>query len=338
MARGTTKVQQAAQAQQEARARAQQNALPQIFTSSVDPSKGNGPVLARFLEQGEDINTYDRHEYSVPDGKGGFYRRQFTCLRESPWNQPECPGCAAGLKIKLRGVYNVIWRNRAVYRKGADGKVIKVNGQPIIDGYADEVCILDVPSTTAEVLRGKDGSYHGLGTRDVILSASGNSFQPWNIEPADIGAPPTPLSENDMALYARKHDLDKFMEPPSFQEAAQIIAQYGANSGARQQAPMSPTQPVSPQGNGMQAQPANGFLAGAAVPGQGSAFGAAQAAVQPQPPVPQQQAPAPPPQSPYPPPVQPPAPPVMQPPQPLAPPVPQPQPTPAPAPVQTPQQ
>lgn len=282
LSKGWNKVEQATQASAEARARAELSRLPQLFTTAVKVAKGGGPVIVRFLEQNEMVNVFDRHEYRVPDNRGGFFRRQFTCLREV--NQ-ECPGCAAGLKIKVRGVYNVIQRNRPVLRIGTDNRPIKGPDQRyIVDGYQDQVVILDVPSTTAEELRKKDASYHGLMNRDLMLSDSGSTFQPWSIEPADIDSGMVPMSENDQALAAKKHDLDAFMKPPSGPEAQQIVNQYGGNSGAVQQGQAGPP-PVGPQGNGGNAQAANGFLAGAQVPAgmTGSAFGAAQQVATPAP-------------------------------------------------------
>lgn len=279
MAKGWDKTQQATQAAAQARERAEQSRLPQLFTTAVKASKGGAPVIVRFLEQGPDINSYDRHEYQVPDGRGGFYRRQFTCLRESPWNNPVCPGCQAGLKIKLRGVYNIIQRDRAVLRRGQDNRPIKgPDNKPIVDGHEDQVVILDVPSTTAEALRQKDADYHGLMGLDLRLSDSGSTFQPWNVEPADIMQPLKPMTDADMALAAAKHDLDAFMKPPTFEEAQQIVSQYGANSGASGQPQQSYQQPAAPAPSQV---PAN--------VGQGGAFAGAQAAVAPPAAVPQAQ-------------------------------------------------
>lgn len=277
MAKGDQKVEQTVQAQAEARERAMQQGLPQLKTGHVKAARGGSPVTVRFLEQGEDKNSYDIHEFQVPDGKGGFYRRQYTCLREAPWRNSECPMCAAGVKTKLRGVYNVIQRQRPVFRKDKDGRAMKdPQGNYITDGYEDAVVILNVPSTTAAEIVNKDGAYKGLMSRDITLSDSGNTFQPWAIEPADVGSPGTPLSENDMALAAKKHNLDEFMKPPTPQEAAQVVFAYGGNSGA---SPNAQVPMASPQGTANQAGQASGFLAGAQVPAgapAGSAFGAAQ--------------------------------------------------------------
>lgn len=225
-------------------------------------SKGNpGPVAIRFLEQGLDVHSYYVHEYKVPDSgvQGGFRTKRFTCSKQDPWNS-DCGGCNAGMKRKLRGVFDVIQRQRPVLRRGADGRAMKDNNQQyIVDGYRDEVVIASVGSPTASMLRKADGQYHGLMSRDFIVMYSGDTFQAWNLSPSVDGsgnAMATPMSEADVQLAATKHDLDEFMKPPTPQEAAQIIARYGGNSGA-QPAMAAP---------GVQQQPQNPMLAGVTVP------------------------------------------------------------------------
>lgn len=277
MAKGDQKVEQNARAVAERREQAQLKGKPQLKTFHVKPSKGGGPVIVRFLEQGPDKNSYDVHEFKVPRTDGpGFYPRQETCLREAPWSQPTCPMCEKGIPLKLRGVYNLIQRQRAVYRVGQDQKPIKgPDGRYIVDVYSDQVVILNAPSTTAEVIRQKDAHYNGLMSRDLQLSDSANTFQPWTIEPVEIGTPSVPMSDADMALAAKKHNLDEFMKPPSAENAHHLISMYGANSGQSPNA--APV--ASPTGTAAQAGQAGGFLAGAAIPAgaSGGAFAAAAA-------------------------------------------------------------
>lgn len=309
-----------------------------------------GPIAIRFLEQGDDVHNYPVHEYKVPNpsARGGANTRRFTCLSEV--NQP-CPGCEAGIKRKRRGVFNIIQRQRPVYRKGQDGKAIKnPDGSYITDGWEDTVVIANVGGPTAEMLRKSDGQYHGLMQRDFVVQYSGDTFQAWALFPAVDArgnANSTPMSENDLALMAKKYDLDEYMKPPSYQEAARIVAQYGpgATPGGPGTAPPQSTQHGAP----VQQGGANGFLAGAAVPGAPpNAFGQ-QGQQPPAPPVPPTP-PAPPaapapqpvpqaapvgPTAPPPPPVPAPAPVQQQPPvPPAAPPVPVPAPQAPPAPVQ----
>jgi hypothetical protein len=238
--------------------------------------QAGGAVVVRFLEQGQDVNVYDMHEYKVPSDKarGGFFTKRKTCPKDSAFGNPnaDCPMCRAGLAIKPRTAFNLIQRQRPVLRKGQDGKALKDNtGNWIIDGYMDDVVYIDVANKSANFFRQCDNNFRGLMSRDLILGLSGDNFQPYTLAPADIDAGPQPMSEDDHALAAKKKNLDEVFAPPQIQEAASIVAKYGANSGAS-----GTTQGL---GNTANAQP-NQFLAPATQsPGQaisGGAFAAAQ--------------------------------------------------------------
>jgi hypothetical protein len=102
-------------------------------------------------------------------------------------------------------------------------------------------------------------------SRDFVVAYSGNKFQAWNLSPAidaQGNAMATPMSEADFQLAAAKHDLDKYMAPPQPQEAAQIVAKYGGNSGVQTAAAAGPQAP--PQCNWL---PAGVPAAGMADPG-----------------------------------------------------------------------
>jgi len=238
-AKGWQGIEDQARETQERRERASQSFLPELRVSAKNP----GPFTIRFLEQGPDVNNYPTHTYKEPDGKGNFWTRTFTCLREV--NQ-ECPWCAAGRRVKNRGVYNVIQRQRPVLRKDNEGKAIKINGQYVVDGYEDTVVIANVGGPTAEMLRKADGSYQGLMSRDFVVTYSGDNFQQWTLSPAidaQGNAMATSMSQADLWLYQNKrHDLDAYMKPPSQQEAAQLLARYGANSGVQQPQQQAPAQ------------------------------------------------------------------------------------------------
>lgn len=309
MAKGWDGIEEQTVATAEARQRASETFLPEIRIGEKDHNKG--PFMIRFAEQGPDVNNYAVHEYNVPNPSGGRpWRRRFTCLREEPWNGPNCPGCAAGIKRKRRGVYNIIQRQRPVLRKDKDGKALKnTDGSYIEDGKADQLVVANVGGPTAEMLRKADADYRGLMSRDFWVQWSGNTFQSWSLSPVmdDQGnAIATPLSDNDRALLAQKHDLDAYMTPPSFEEADRIVRQYGPNSGSGGGGGGQPS--ASPQGTASQAGNAAGYAAPAASPQQtGSAFAASQAP--PPPPASVSPAAPPPPPAPAPAPAPPPPPP-----------------------------
>jgi hypothetical protein len=188
----------------------------------------------RFLEQGQDVNVFDMHEYKVPSdkAKGGFFTHRKTCLKEADINA-DCPMCRAGLPIKPRTAFNLIQRQRPVLRKGQDGKALKnPDGSWMVDGHQDDIVYMDFANKSANFFRQCDNNFRGLMSRDLILGLSGDNFQPYTLAPADIDSGPQAMSEEDRALAAKKHDLDKIFAPPTVQEAASIVAKYGANSGA----------------------------------------------------------------------------------------------------------
>lgn len=257
--------------------------------------KHQGPFIVRFLEQGQDVSNYAVHTYKVPNPQvpGGFSDRRFTCLNQAPWSDPNCPGCTSGMKRKHRGVFNVIQRNRAIYRKGADGKTIKTaTGDYITDGYADTVVIANVGGPTAEALRKADASYRGLMSRDFQITYSGDTFQAYSLAPMldnQGNANATPMSEADHQLAQAKHDLDEYMKPPTLQEAAQLVARYGGNSGVQNQSHAGA--PAGP--GGMQQPQQNPLLAGMQVPAGTNVLAGALGGTGQPPAQPQQPAPAP---------------------------------------------
>lgn len=205
---------------------------------SKDIREAGGEVVVRFLEQGNEgdqaVNVFPRHEYKVPDtrAQSGFFTNHFTCLKERDPNI-DCPGCSAGLEIKPQTVYNLIQRQRPVLRKGQDGKVMRDQaGNPYVEGHQDDVVFWKCASTTGAMMQRKDNDYKGLMSRDFRLQWTGANYQPYELVPADVDGGPQPMSENDRALAAKKHNLDEVYKPPTVQEAAQIVAKYGANSGA----------------------------------------------------------------------------------------------------------
>lgn len=239
-----------------------------LYSSHIKQAPGQ-EITVRFLEQGQEVNVFDQHQYKVPDvnARGGSRLKRFTCFKEIGVN--DCPGCIAGLPIKPRTVFNLIQRGRPILRKDNEGKALKdQSGNYLVEGYADDVVYWEVANTTANMIRKCDNEFRGLMSRDLKIGISGDNFQPYTLMPVDIDSGTQPMSETDMALAAKKHDLDKIYAPPTVQEAASIVARYGANSGA------TSTQGQMPVALGQQVAP-NPMMAGVTVPA-GSPFAAAQ--------------------------------------------------------------
>lgn len=273
MSKGWTLVQQEAQAQ-ESRKETSASFGSELTSKQIKQAPG-ALVTVRFCEQGNEgehaINVFPRHEYNVPDSratKTGHFVKRFTCFKEIDPNC-DCVGCRAGLKIAYRTVFNLIQRNRPVLRKDKDGKAIRnPDGSYIVEGTMDDIVFWECANTTADYLRGFDNKYGGLMSRDFELAWTGASFQPYSLMPADVDGGPQPMSDEDRALLAKRHDLDKIFAPPTVQEASSYVAKYGANSGAN-----STSQGIP---NATQAAQQNPMLAGATLPPGTSPFAAAQ--------------------------------------------------------------
>jgi len=236
-----------------------------LYSAAI--KRAGGTIVARPLEQGnegpEAINVFEMHEYRNPARQ---YPDRETCLHEI--HITDCPMCKGGLPIKVRTVINLIWRNAPILQRGQDGKLLRgADNNFIIVGYEDQVFYWEVSNTTGELLRRLDNKYGGLMSRDWEISWTGVTTNPYALEPAEVDAGPQPMSENDRALAAKKHNLDEIYKPPSVQEAAGIVAKYGANSGANSTAQGIPNAVPSAQDNPM--------MRGVQVPA-GSAFAAAQ--------------------------------------------------------------
>src|SRR6185436_20290665 len=166
MSKGWDPVKERAEAAAAQQKRFQDSAVPLLYSKEIrGGGPDGGPLVVRFCEQDQDVNSYERHPITRPGNK---YPDLYTCLSEIG---VDCPACRGGVKSTRKGAYNLIVRNRAVLRKGSDGKVIKNNdGSFIVDGYADQLVVWECSNTTANVLRRADHDFKGLMSRDLALS------------------------------------------------------------------------------------------------------------------------------------------------------------------------
>jgi hypothetical protein len=259
MAKGTAPIKERAEAAAEQQRRFQEqndNLAPMLYGKEIRRGgPDGGPLIVRFLEQGEDVNSFERHPITRP---GQQYPDWHTCLSEI---NMDCSACRAGLKSSRKGAYNLIVRNRAVLRKGADGKAIRNPDKSfIIDGYADQVVVWECSTTTANYLVRADNDFRGLMSQDFQLRYTGNDKNPYDIFPADIQVGAQPMSDDDLGLAAKKYDLDKVFAPPTQAEMQELVRKYGANSGAS--GPVASQMPTSVP----QVAAANPYAAGAQLP------------------------------------------------------------------------
>lgn len=254
MARGTRRTEEASAARERQREEWAKDNFPRLTKNML-------PAVVRFLEQGDDINEIAQHEYSEPNPQnpGQPFKRRFTCFNDKLDGTP-CPGCNSGLKMKFRGVFNVIQRQRGIIRRGSDGKAIKgPDNKYIIDGFKDEVVVLDVPSTCLETLRKNDVDWKGLMTGEIKVEVNTSTFEPFRFTCADFSNWfNQPMTDVDIQLAQGRHNIDEVMRPPSFDDASQIVAREVARlnmaGGSNAPAPVNSDSATAPS----QGQPAAG--------------------------------------------------------------------------------
>ncbi len=229
-------------------ARANLKFVPELWQGLRSPGDS---VQVRFLEQGEDVHIGWMHEYKV-----GKWFKYVKCLDEDNEGAP-CPGCEKDFRRTVKGVINVIWRDRPQLERGADGKAVKnAAGQFKIEGVKDEVVVWMQGIESFTELANKDKTYKGLSTRDFTITkkAKGYSIDPVTNADGDVVA--VPMSDNDVKLAAEKYDLDEhYMKRYTYQDMDALLQ---GNEPPTQQAER--VQQVRETGSPWNNQRANRFL------------------------------------------------------------------------------
>lgn len=173
--------------------------VPELWQGLRNPGDS---VQVRFLEQGEEVHIGWMHEYKV-----GKWFKYVRCLDEENDGTP-CSGCEKDFRRTVKGVINVIWRDRPQLKRDSDNKAVKnAAGQYIVEGNKDEVVVWMQGIETFTELANKDKTYKGLGTRDFTITkkVKGYSIDPVTNEDGDVVA--VPMTDNDLELAKGKYDL-----------------------------------------------------------------------------------------------------------------------------------
>jgi len=172
------------------------------------PDDGDTGVV-RFLEQGDEVYSYWYHDFSSIDGSQGW-KTKVPCLDQDDEGVP-CPGCREDLPRKFQGLINVIWRDAPVFKRDDEDKIVKdKKGNLIVVDNKDQVAVWRGGiELFSKVLKRKDLTYKGLGTRDFEVTREGTKLDTtYSVEPADPDSPATPLSDEDKALAEEPYDLE----------------------------------------------------------------------------------------------------------------------------------
>lgn len=196
---------------------------PQALYFTLDPGDS---AEVRFLEEGDDIAWCWVHEVPV---EGRQWGRDVPCLDQDDEDEP-CPGCEKELKRKFKGFINVIWKDAPVYKRDKEGKLVKVDGEKIVDTHKDQVALWTSGVRLFEELDETNDTYRGLRSRRFIVKRKGKGLDTkYIIKPADIDSGAQEFSKDEKSLESDKYDLAEFMKVPSYDDFVTIM--NGGNAG-----------------------------------------------------------------------------------------------------------
>jgi hypothetical protein len=235
-------------------------------------------AVVRFLEQGTDIAWAATHRIPI---QGRAYPQEVICLDQEDDGTP-CPMCQSehkGIRARsTKGFYNLIWRGGAQIQ-GVNAQIMAQNqerlatgqqpyltytlapvykrnefdspekgpdGNKIVLGFADGLFLWKASKSVHDQIVSKDGTYSGICSRDFTIRRQGSTKDDtaYFIEPYDVNGGPQPMLAEDLILATKKYDLDKFITPSSYEDAAKML-----DGGAQQMGP----QPTFDRGGGFQA-------------------------------------------------------------------------------------
>lgn len=211
------------------------------------PKSGDSAII-RPLEEGEDVAYAAVHELQIPTLK---YPINIVCVNQKN-DDTDCPGCEAGLKRKMQGWLNVIWRNAPVYELTEDGR--KYDTSKPTGESKDQVALLSSGVNMFTRWDELDEDNDGITSRDFTIKRSGTGTSTtYKITPVKTGGKnkAVALSAADKKLLASKPDLNPFINVPTYNELLERINGNGrgGNSEPSEEAPDVPKSPWGKKSN-----------------------------------------------------------------------------------------
>lgn len=181
---------------------------------------GDGDTaVVRFLEQDDDIAWCWVHEVPV---EGRSWGREVPCLDQDDEDEA-CPGCEREMKRKVKGFINLIWFDAPLYKRDNEGKLVKVDGEKIEIGKADQVALWTSGVRLFEDLDELNDTYKGLRSRRFKVKRKGIKLNTkYTIQPEDPDSGRQKFSGDEDELEEKKYDLNEFMKIPSYDEFMNI--------------------------------------------------------------------------------------------------------------------
>lgn len=186
-------------------------------------------AVVRFLEQDDDIFWCMMHEVPV-DGRS--FGRDVVCCNQDNDGTP-CPGCEQGLPRRFKGFINVIWEDAPVFKRDADGKMVKdKDNNPIITGHKSQVAVWGSGIRVFEELDETNSSYRGLRSRKFKIKRRGSGLSTkYSIKPENIDGGPESFSSGEKELEKSKYDLNQFTKALTYDEFKKELGQGGGGGG-----------------------------------------------------------------------------------------------------------
>lgn len=188
------------------------------------------------LEDGEGVAYAAVHPVTVP---GRQYPVDIVCRDQGGEGEP-CPGCEAGLKRKLKGWVNVIWRDAPDFPQDENGKYnTKVDYESLTK--SDKVAILSSGPMLFDRLSELDDDLDGIANYDLRITRKGLGLgTTYEVKKVKKVA----LSDADKALADEKPDTSSFASIPDYDEwVERAKGNFGKSDD--DEAPKAPDNPLA---------------------------------------------------------------------------------------------
>ena len=234
---------------EERKRKAQEGGTGGDFTPSLWfklPESADGKVEAEItsamravihpLEEGEEVQYAAVHPVTVP---GRQYPVVIVCRDQGGEGEP-CPGCDSGLKRKLKGWVNVIWRDAPDFPQDENGRYnTKVDYESL--PKSDKVAILSSGPMLFDRLSELDDDLDGIANYDLRITRKGLGLgTTYEVKKAKK----VKLSEADEALAAEKPDLSHFTQVPDYDDWVERAKGNFGKSDSDEEAPKAPDNPL----------------------------------------------------------------------------------------------